>query len=48
MGKKDITQKVLEANNDVFADIFNALLFGKDIIDKDLLEMGATSLVYEY
>lgn len=47
MGKKDITQKVLEANNDVFADIFNALLFGKDIIDKDLLEMGATSLVDE-
>lgn len=28
MKEKDITQKVLEDNNDIFADIVNVLLFG--------------------
>ena len=28
MGQKDITEKVLEDYNDVFADIINGLLFG--------------------
>jgi len=27
MGEKDITEKTLEAYNDVFADIINVLLF---------------------
>ena len=32
MGEKDITQKLLEEYNDVFADIVNVLLFnGKQI-----------------
>ena len=30
MKEKDITQKVLEDNNDIFADIVNVLLFDGD------------------
>ena len=36
MGEKDITEKTLEAYNEVFADIVNVLLFkGEQIIDPD-------------
>ncbi len=39
MGEKDITEKNLEAWNDVFADIVNVLLFnGKRIVKEDELE----------
>ena len=38
MNGKDITQKMLERYNDVFADIVNVLLFnGKKILDEDAL-----------
>ena len=38
MNGKDITQKMLERYNDVFADIVNVLLFnGKKIVDEDTL-----------
>ena len=38
MNDKDITQKMLERYNDVFADIVNVLLFnGKKIVDEDAL-----------
>ena len=38
MNGKDITQKMLERYNDVFADIVNVLLFnGKKIVDEDEL-----------
>ena len=38
MNGKDITQKMLERYNDVFADIVNVLLFnGKSIVDEDAL-----------
>jgi len=38
MNGKDITQKMLERYNDVFADIVNVLLFnGKNIVDEDAL-----------
>ena len=38
MNGKDITQKMLERYNDVFADIVNVLLFnGKRIVDEDTL-----------
>ena len=38
MNGKDITQKMLERYNDVFADIVNVLLFnGKKIVDEDAL-----------
>ena len=33
MGQKDVTEKLLEDYNDVFADILNVLLFdGKQVI----------------
>ena len=35
MKEKDITQKVLEDNNDIFADIVNVLLFdGKSEVEE--------------
>lgn len=34
MGQKDITEKQLEDYNDVFADIYNVLVFEKDVIDE--------------
>ena len=38
MNGKDITQKMLERYNNVFADIVNVLLFnGKSIVDEDAL-----------
>ena len=38
MQGKDITQKVLEKYNDVFADILNVLLFaGRDVVDESAL-----------
>ena len=40
MGKKDIEEKLFEDYNDVFADIFNVLLFeGKQVIKPDDLEI---------
>ena len=48
MAEKDIAQKVLEAYNDVFADIVNGLLFeGKDIILPDDLEDHGTHSHYK-
>jgi len=39
MGQKDITEKILESYNDVFADIVNVLLFGgEEVIKEDELE----------
>jgi len=39
MGSKDITEKNLEAFNDVFADIINVLLFkGKHLMNEKDLE----------
>lgn len=39
MGEKDISEKILESYNDVFADIVNVLLFnGKRVIAEDELE----------
>ena len=39
MGEKDITEKILESYNDVFADILNGLLFnGKQVVDPNDLE----------
>ena len=38
MGEQDITEKILESYNDVFADIVNVLLFnGEQIIMPDEL-----------
>jgi hypothetical protein len=39
MGEKDITEKMLEDYNDVFADIVNVLLFnGEEVVKQDSLE----------
>lgn len=38
MQQKDLSEKVLEDNNDIFADIVNALLFdGEDTVEEDTL-----------
>lgn len=48
MGVKDITEKTLEAYNDVFADIVNVLLFnGKQVIMEDELEEDAPGSHYK-
>ena len=45
---KDITEKILESYNDVFADIVNALLFhGEQIISPDELEDQAPRAAYK-
>ncbi|MBO5570845.1 MAG: Rpn family recombination-promoting nuclease/putative transposase [Clostridia bacterium] len=48
MGAKDITEKILESYNDVFADIVNVLLFnGKQVIAPDELIDQAPRAAYK-
>ena len=47
MGQKDMTEKLLEEYNDVFADIYNVLVFKKDVIDENRLRDGTTESVYK-
>ncbi len=47
MGQKDMTEKLLEDYNDVFADIYNVLVFEKDVIDEKRLRDGTTESVYK-
>lgn len=48
MGEKDMTEKLLEDYNDVFADIVNVLLFkGKEIIRQEELEQTGTVSQYK-
>lgn len=48
MAEKDITEKNLEALNDVFADIVNVLLFkGKRLIDENELEADTTKSMFK-
>ena len=47
MGQKDMTEKLLEDYNDVFADIYNVLVFKKDVIDENRLRDGTTESVYK-
>lgn len=48
MGQKDLAQKLLEDHSDVFADIFNVLLFqGEQIICADELEKTANESQYK-
>ena len=47
MGQKDITEKQLEDYNDVFADIYNVLVFEKDVIDESRLQDGTTESRYK-
>lgn len=48
MGEKDITEKSLEAYNDVFADIINVLLFqGKQVVHENELSEGTARTHYK-
>ncbi len=48
MGEKDITEKTLEAYNDVFADIVNVLLFdGRSVVEENSLEDGVARYHYK-
>ena len=48
MGEKDITEKILEDHNDVFADIINALVFaGEQKILAESLENTAVHSQYK-
>lgn len=48
MGEKDIAQKILEAYDDVFADIVNVLLFkGKRVLSADELEDQVPNAFYK-
>ena len=48
MGKRDITEKILESYNDVFADIVNVLLFnGEPVIQPDELIDQAPRAAYK-
>lgn len=48
MAEKDITEKLLEDYNDVFADIVNVLLFsGKNIVNENDLESGTVHSMYK-
>ena len=48
MAEKDITEKTLEAYNDVFADIINVLLFnGRRCVKEDELEEESPNSSYK-
>lgn len=48
MGQKDISEKLLEDYNDVFADIVNVLLFdGEEVVSPDALEETKTLSQYK-
>ena len=46
MAEKDIAEKLLEEHNDVFADIFNVLLFKKDFVNPEELSDAPTEFHY--
>lgn len=48
MAEKDTTEKILEAYNDVFADIVNGLLFqGEEVLKADELVEEAPRAAYK-
>jgi len=47
MAEKDRTEKVLEDYNDVFADIYNTLLFQEAFLEECKLDYGPTESVYK-
>lgn len=48
MGEKDLSEKILEDYNDVFADIMNVLLFdGKDVVKPDSLKKQLCSFTVQ-
>lgn len=47
MCRMDRSEKYLESYPDVFADIYNVLLYGRDVIKPDRLVQGPTEAVYK-
>ena len=48
MGQKDLTEKILEDYNDVFADIINGLIFdGKQVITPQSLDHASVHSQYK-
>ena len=48
MGQKDISEKTLEAYNDVFSDIINAVVFhGRSVVKEDELEDASPLSMYK-
>lgn len=47
MGQKDLREKLLEDYEDVFSDIFNVLLFEKNVIQQQYLKASSTESVYK-
>lgn len=47
MADKDLAEKYLESFSDVFADIYNVLLFQKEILLEEGLEEGPTESIYK-
>lgn len=47
MGQYDVREKLLEEYNDVFADIFNVLMFQEEVLDCEKLEDGPTESIYK-
>lgn len=47
MGEFDRREKLLEDYNDVFADIYNTLLFQKPLLKEELLNFGPTESIYK-
>lgn len=47
MCRVDRSEKYLESYPDVFADIYNVLLYGRDVIKPDRLVQGPTEAVYK-
>lgn len=47
MAKKDLVSKKIEDFNEVFADIYNTLLFREDILIPERLKSGSTESIYK-
>ncbi len=47
MAEKDKAEKVLEDYNDVFADIYNTLLFREEFLEEHRLDYGPTESIYK-
>ena len=47
MAEKDLAEKKLEDYGDVFADIYNTLLFGKQLLVPEQLFAGSTESIYK-
>ena len=47
MAEKDIREKLLEDCKDVFADIYNTLVYRENYLQKDKLSAGPSASIYK-